>query len=119
MAGENRDQWLQHAMSELSRKIDALQHDVSTVKTDLSILRREFEKHIEDEQKELREIIGGFPNEDPRGHAEAHKKLIDQEKSDAEVVRDVKKKVISGGAWGLIVAVGYGLWEFIKLELKK
>lgn len=84
-------------------------------------------KHMDDRFKEFREEVksdikelfdSAFVDGDPRGHKEAHQRSVDSARSWSDIWVDVKKKVISGVAWGMVVGafgvIGTAIGMFVK-----
>lgn len=60
-----------------------------------------------------------FHEGDVHGHRRAHRLQIDDHRARSKLKEDVLSKIITGGAWALVVAVVYAVWAAIKSEVHK
>lgn len=79
----------------------------------------ELETLVKDLQQDQKNIIKAFSNEDPIFHRNWHDLEIENSKESKEIQKDVKKKIIGGITWGALLLMGYAIWEWFKLEVKK
>ena len=74
--------------------------------------------HMDAKFSEVRTLfLSGFPEGDPILHREYHKEQIELIKSRKALNRAVLEKLVSGGAWSALLAVGAALWMWIQSHM--
>lgn len=60
-----------------------------------------------------------FHDGDAHGHKRAHGLMIKDARAKQELRDATLTKIITGGAWALVVAIVYAIWAAIKFEVQK
>jgi hypothetical protein len=110
---------LLHKIESLSAKIDATHLSLIESRSELHKLREDFDKHRSEESQHIHAIMNAFPERDFNDHFVFHDEKRKSAKTWGEIALDVKKKVLGGVAWALMLALAVALWEYVKNELKK
>ena len=88
------------------------------VDTRLDDLEKRLVDHMDAKFGEMRTLfLSGFPDGDPVMHCAYHKEEIELLKSRKALNRAVLEKLVTGGAWSVIVAMSAALWMWIQSHM--
>ncbi len=74
--------------------------------------------HMDTKFVEVRTLfLSGFPDGDPILHFEYHKEQIELMKTQKALKRAVLEKLVSGGAWSVLLAMAAALWMWIQSHM--
>ena len=115
-----------HTEDEMIKFKDILDemHSNSTKSTDqynkLSQLMQATINEIKKVSADQKTLISAIPNglNGVQRHHNFHHKEDDKEIDRKALSIDIRKKIFSGIAWGIVMMVGYALWDWIKLKIK-
>lgn len=86
--------------------------------------RVEFERYKQDlnqcsidKDNNIEMLKDAFPAKDIHGHRTFHERLIQKASEEAEVIKEAKKKVVSGVSWFGLTVIAVALWEFAKRQM--
>lgn len=81
---------------------------------------KKFEDLVNNKFEEIRELIlSAFPNKDPRGHREAHERMIASSNKWRTLKYDLITKLMTGGGYISIGFIIYAVWEAFKLKIRE
>ena len=88
------------------------------VETRLDDMEQRLVAHMDTKFGEVRTLfLSGFPDGDPVMHCAYHKEEIELLKSRKALNRAVLEKLVTGGAWSVIVAMSAALWMWIQSHM--
>ena len=75
-------------------------------------------EHMDGKFSEVRALfLSGFPDADPILHREYHKEQIELMKTQKALKRAVLEKLLTGGAWSVLVAMAAALWMWVQSHM--
>lgn len=67
-----------------------------------------------DHSKRIERIETGFANDDPLGHRLSHEKQILNARQRNDLKEKTIEKVVTGLVWGILLGIGYLVFEWLK-----
>ena len=81
-------------------------------------LEKRLVEHMDTKFGEMRALfLSGVPDGDPILHREYHKEEIELIKSRKALNRAVVEKLVTGGAWSVLVAMTAALWMWVQSHM--
>lgn len=121
---DKQDNYVMVGIQKVEQKLDTIEEKIAVLEYKLAEKsnlvtdnRDEIDKiytQLSEIKLELVRISDGFPDNNPKEHRNYHERRIQEDTKKKQFIEDTKADILKKVIWGVVVIVGYAVWQYIK-----